>query len=79
MRVLLIAHQEGHMDALLTPEEVAERLRRPVATVRFWRARGIGPKGARVGGRVLYRQSDLESWIEAQFDSEDAAPSPDAA
>ena len=56
------------MDALLTPEEVAERLRRPIATIRFWRARGIGPKGARVGGRVLYRESDVEAWITAQFD-----------
>jgi DNA-binding transcriptional MerR regulator len=55
------------VDALLTPEEVAERLRRPVATVRFWRARGIGPRGARVGGRVLYRESDIEKWLDEQF------------
>jgi DNA-binding transcriptional MerR regulator len=60
------------VDASLTPEEVAERLRRPVATVRFWRARGIGPKGATVGGRVLYRQSDVEKWLDEQF-SKDAS------
>ena len=60
------------MEPLLTPEEVAERLRRPVATVRFWRARGIGPKGARVGGRVLYRESDVEKWLDEQF-SKDAS------
>jgi excisionase family DNA binding protein len=57
------------MDALMTPEEVAERLRRPVATVRFWRVKGIGPKAARVGGRVLYRQSDVEAWIARAFDA----------
>jgi hypothetical protein len=75
-----VAHQEEHMDALLTPEEVAERLRRPVATVRFWRSRGIGPKGARVGGRVLYRESDIERWIEEQFgDATTEAPTPPAA
>jgi excisionase family DNA binding protein len=61
------------MDALLTPEEVAERLRRPVATVRFWRAKNLGPKGARVGGRVLYRESDVEAWIAAQFEDEPEA------
>lgn len=55
------------MDALLTPVEVAERLRRPVATVRYWRAVGIGPKSANVGGRVLYRASDVEAWLEEKF------------
>ena len=61
------------VDALLTPEEVAERLRRPVATVRFWRARGIGPRGARVGGRVFYRESDVERWIDEQFSAAETA------
>ena len=55
------------MDSLMTQAEVAERLRRPVATLRFWRTRGLGPKGARVGGRVLYRESDVEKWIDEQF------------
>lgn len=67
------------MDALMTPAEVAERVRRPVATVKFWRATHVGPKSARIGGRVLYRESDVEAWIEEQFSAEDAAPSPDAA
>jgi DNA-binding transcriptional MerR regulator len=61
------------MDALLTPAEVAEQLRRPVATVRYWRAMGIGPKSANVGGRVLYRESDVEKWLEEQFSDADAA------
>jgi hypothetical protein len=33
-------------------------VRRPVATVRFWRATKTGPKSANVHGRVLFRQSD---------------------
>ena len=61
------------MDALLTPDEVAERLRRPVATVRFWRAKGVGPKGARVGGRVFYRESDIEKWLDEQFSAAETA------
>jgi DNA-binding transcriptional MerR regulator len=61
------------MDALLTPREVAERLRRPVATVRYWRAMNLGPKSANVGGRVLYRESDVEKWLDKQFNSQGAA------
>ena len=62
------------MDALLTPEEVAERLRRPVATIRFWRSMRTGPKGARVAGRVLYRESDVEKWVAEQFAAEVGGP-----
>jgi predicted DNA-binding transcriptional regulator AlpA len=66
-------HQEEYMDALLTPAEVAERVRRPVATVKYWRAIGTGPKSANVGGRVLYRESDVEAWIAEKFSSQGAA------
>jgi DNA-binding transcriptional MerR regulator len=66
------------MDALLTQAEVAEQLRRPVATLRFWRHKGTGPKSANVGGRVLYRESDVEAWIAEQF-SAARVGGPDAA
>jgi excisionase family DNA binding protein len=52
---------------LMTYEEVAERLRIPVATLRNWRVDGIGPTGARIGRRVMWRRGDVEKWIEAQF------------
>jgi predicted DNA-binding transcriptional regulator AlpA len=60
------------MDRLLTQAELAERVRRPRATVRYWRYAGTGPKGANVGGRVLYRESDVEKWLDEQF-SKDAS------
>ena len=60
------------MDVLLTQSEAAARLRRPLATLRFWRTKGLGPPGARIGGRVFYRESDLERWINEQFEREDA-------
>jgi hypothetical protein len=60
-------------EQLLTIEEVAVRLRRPLATVRFWRATGVGPRSARVGGRVMYRESDVERWIESQFAADKAS------
>jgi excisionase family DNA binding protein len=52
---------------LLTIEEAAELLRTPVSTLRYWRHMNKGPKAARIGGRIMYRQDDLESWIEQQF------------
>ena len=64
--------KEDHMlDRLLTAAEVAERVRRPIATVRYWRFQGTGPKGANVAGRVLYRESDVEAWIAEQFAAEE--------
>lgn len=32
-------------------------------TVRQWRFHGTGPRGARVGKRVLYRRADVDAWL----------------
>lgn len=56
------------MDNYLTLEEVAERMRTPEGTLRFWRHKGIGPKSAKLGRRVVYRETDVDAWIAAQFD-----------
>lgn len=62
------------MSRLLTMEEVSERTRLPVATLRFYRSRsGKGPQSARVGARVLYREADVEAWIEQQFAADEQA------
>lgn len=52
---------------LLTLEEAADRLRTPASTLRFWRNRRTGPVSIKVGRRVMYREADIEAWIEAQF------------
>jgi len=57
------------MDQLLTLEEFAARVRRPVATAQYWRAMGTGPRSARISGRVMYSESDVERWIDEQFAS----------
>jgi hypothetical protein len=44
----------------LTLPEVAERYRTPEATVRYWRHIGYGPKGVKVGTRVLYPRAEIE-------------------
>ena len=55
---------------LLTITEVAELLRAPVATLRYWRHLGTGPRSFRLGRRVLYRSDGLRSWIDAQQDDQ---------
>ncbi len=54
------------MDKLLTTAEVAELTRVSLHTVRAWRQNGLGPIGFRVGGRVVYRERDVERWVDEQ-------------
>lgn len=51
---------------LLTITEAADLLRAPVATLRYWRHRSIGPHSFRLGRRVLYRREDLHAWIDGE-------------
>ncbi|MFZ0013294.1 MAG: helix-turn-helix domain-containing protein [Acidimicrobiia bacterium] len=57
---------------LLSPQQVAEYLGIPVATLHQWRYRREGPPGFRVGRHVRYRRSDVDDWIERQL--EDSNP-----
>ncbi|SDY87247.1 DNA binding domain-containing protein, excisionase family [Modestobacter sp. DSM 44400] len=61
-------HIAAHEPELLTITEAAELLRAPVATLRYWRHLGCGPRSFRLGRRVVYRRADLLAWIEAQHD-----------
>jgi excisionase family DNA binding protein len=54
------------MCELLTLEEAADYLRRPVDTLRYWRKCNRGPKAARVGRGLLYRKSELDRWVQEQ-------------
>jgi len=49
----------------LTTQEVAELLRTPAETVRFWRHVGKGPASFKLGRRVLYAREDVEAFVEA--------------
>lgn len=57
---------------LLHTDEVSQRTGIPVETLRWWRKRnqGEGPPSARLGRRVVYRQSDVDAWVQAQFDND---------
>jgi excisionase family DNA binding protein len=55
------------MKALMTPAEVAELLGVTEGTLAHWRVSGTtGPNFTKVGGRVRYRRTTVEQWLEAQ-------------
>lgn len=62
------------MDSYLTTEDVAKIARTSPATVRYWRHTGTGPRSAKIGRRVLYREADVTAWFEQKYDT----PSPAA-
>lgn len=53
-------------DRLHTMPEVAEILRAPIATLRWWRHNGTGPRSFKIGRRVFYLESDVHTWLEHQ-------------
>ena len=60
------------MDELLTVRDVARLTKSTVAAIYQWRRRGNGPKGVRVGNKVLFRPQDIEAWLESR--AEQGAP-----
>lgn len=52
------------MSDYLTGAEVAKRYRTADSTVRYWRMIGYGPKGVKVGRRVLYPVAEIERFDE---------------
>lgn len=58
---------------LLRIEDVAQRTGIPVNTLRYWRKEGRGPRFVRIGRRLVCRASDLEQWINDQFDQADGS------
>ncbi|MFJ8308763.1 MULTISPECIES: helix-turn-helix transcriptional regulator [unclassified Streptomyces] len=49
----------------LTTSEVAERYRTSESTVRYWRQIGKGPRGIKIGKRVLYPETELLRYEQA--------------
>lgn len=44
-------------------------LRIPVATVRYWRVLGTGPRGFILGRRLRYFRQDVLDWLDEQRES----------
>lgn len=55
--------------ALLTLTEAAERLRKTPEQLRWLIHRGNAPRSALIGGRRMFRESDVEEWINAAFET----------
>ena len=50
-------------DGRMTREDAARYLGLKPKTLAQWQMQGRGPTSVRVGGRVFYRQDDLDSFI----------------
>jgi excisionase family DNA binding protein len=56
----------GRSGELLTPGQVAEELKVPIATLYQWRSRGGGPPALRIGRHLRYRSEDIDGWLAAR-------------
>lgn len=52
---------------LLYKTDLAEQLGRSVRAIEWMEYSGTGPKSALIAGRRVWRQADVDAWIEAQF------------
>ncbi|HVD79981.1 MAG TPA: helix-turn-helix domain-containing protein [Propionibacteriaceae bacterium] len=57
-------------DELLTIQEVADLVRVPVATLRYWRHLGTGPRSFRIGRSVRYWRTEVFAWLDDQASSD---------
>lgn len=63
-------HPHGQDDRLLTIDEAAELTRLPIATLRYKRYEGTGPRSFRLGRRVMYWLSDVLAWIDHHYNDD---------
>lgn len=54
-------------EKLLYVDEVAEMLRKTPNALRYMVHAGTAPRSAKIGGRRMFRESDVLAWIDAQF------------
>lgn len=55
---------------LMTVRECSEYLRTPIPTIRYWRSRGEGPPGFKLGAkRLMFNKADVDAWLEEKRQS----------
>lgn len=59
-------HFDDEVGDMLTLHEVAEMLRVPDATLRYWRHCKTGPDSYKIGRHVRYRRQDVHAWLRGQ-------------
>lgn len=55
------------MARLLTLQETATRLRKTEKQLRWMLYAGTGPKSAKIGGRLVFREKDIDAFVEEAF------------
>jgi len=66
------------MASLLKLHEVAAMTGVPINTLRFYRSQGGGPRSFLLAGRVVYKLSDVEAWVESSYQADARDPEPAA-
>lgn len=54
---------------LLTVHDLEAETGIPVGTWYNYRHKGIGPKCARIGKRLMYRRDDVDAWLDEAFET----------
>lgn len=62
--------EDNGVRVLLDMDEVAAALKTSKETLRYWRARGQGPRSFRMGSRVRYYAADVQDWVDQQAAAE---------
>lgn len=62
---MMMAESERESE-LLTPREVAEKLKVSVQCLNQWRSARKGPPFKKVVGKVRYKSDELQQWIDGQ-------------
>lgn len=57
---------------IITLEQISEKTGVPIATHRYYRATGQGPKTFKLGGKVVAFEDDVDAWIQAAYDAADS-------
>ena len=52
---------------LLSPTEVAAKIKMSPRTLQKWRCNGRGPQYVRLGHAVRYREQDVDAWVESKL------------
>lgn len=65
-----MSHDDEEIE-FLTIRKAAALLRVPVATLRWWRSRRVGPSSRKFGRLVRYARGALLRWADAQGRSRD--------
>lgn len=56
------------LEPLLTIDEVSAYMQTPKKTLYTWRSAGRGPRCMKFGGNLRYRRSDVDAWLNDQYE-----------